>query len=92
MTEYYEIAKNFLGKNNWVNTIVLIVMAFSFNNKLNKLLIRDGINEVRIASLEDELMAYRSSYNACNKTLAMLKYNMQAHLGDAYIREEDELD
>lgn len=89
MIEYYEIAKNFLGKNNWINTIVLIIMAFSFNSKLNKISTTLEIDKIKIEAIEQDLLAYSRSKDICNKKVTQLEFNLKSHIGDAYIREEE---
>jgi hypothetical protein len=68
------------------NTILIILVFLSLNNKLNRLLIVEGIQEVKIKQLEENIKSVDKNKNK----LIKLEASLSAHLGEAYIREEED--
>jgi hypothetical protein len=91
MSEYYGMLKGFVSKNNWMNTIVLIIMAISFNSKLNKLLVNEGVAQEKVVHLERDAINCKKQIAKNTLVISKITFNLKSHLGDAWIRE-DELD
>lgn len=83
MIEYELIKKSLI--NNLPNTILTVVIFLTLNGKLNKLLIKEGITEVKVAEIDN----LESDFKALDKRVSSLEICIAGHLGDAYIKEEE---
>lgn len=71
--------------NNFINTTLIILVFYTLNSKMDKILINEGIHDTKLEQLEKASSEHKTILERINK----LEISFAGHIGDAYIREEE---
>ena len=85
----WELLKESFTKN-LPNTILIILVFATLNSKLNKLLINEGISNTKVERLEKDVNEVKEDNRIILIRLRSLERAFSGHIGDAYIRDEED--